>query len=391
MADQDTSFTPTGSTLTNLKTYLGNVADAIRSKLPEGTPSATIPYTKSSTINAQEFDEAIFSISAIGDITLTNPASAENILIGKEAVVTGGENITGTMPNVGQQTLHLDADHTRMSISQGYHDGTGYADVDAETITPTQMPNTNATLTINAHGQGALISGDVVITPMDNAVLGSGDSNINAQTISATVTATRSAGLTNALSAASTNYSISFSGTITQFDQDDQVTVSVPVTSSGYLGSTTLSHQISFDPATTLTKPGTIYFKETTQQWGQSPATGAEVSTFTPNFNSAYIFNTSAGVVGTDNAVILSRENLHNYNVANGKTIYGIQGTYVTDLYVWSATQGGSIIGAPTDESDDAHERTLGVAGAVGETITNSFSITGASLTGKLISIHNDG
>lgn len=59
--------------------------------------------------------------------------SASEILLGKIAY-SNGQQITGTMPNIGQQTGIIRTRGQSISISQGYHDGSGsvYIDYDEQ-------------------------------------------------------------------------------------------------------------------------------------------------------------------------------------------------------------------------------------------------------------------
>lgn len=56
-------------------------------------------------------------------------AGAAEILIGKTAYVTGSK-VTGTMPNNGAKTLKVSKKSVSVPIPQGYHDGSGAAQVD---------------------------------------------------------------------------------------------------------------------------------------------------------------------------------------------------------------------------------------------------------------------
>lgn len=56
-------------------------------------------------------------------------AGAAEILIGKTAYVTGAK-VTGTMPNNGAKTLKVSKKSVSVPIPQGYHDGSGAAQVD---------------------------------------------------------------------------------------------------------------------------------------------------------------------------------------------------------------------------------------------------------------------
>ena len=56
-------------------------------------------------------------------------ATAAEILSGKTAYVAGSK-VTGTMPNNGAKTLNITDKETTVTIHQGYHDGSGKAQVD---------------------------------------------------------------------------------------------------------------------------------------------------------------------------------------------------------------------------------------------------------------------
>ena len=56
-------------------------------------------------------------------------AGAAEILLGKTAYVTGSK-VTGTMPNNGAKTLNISQKSASVPIPQGYHDGSGAAQID---------------------------------------------------------------------------------------------------------------------------------------------------------------------------------------------------------------------------------------------------------------------
>ena len=66
-------------------------------------------------------------------------AGAAEILIGKTAYVTGSK-VTGTMPNNGAKTLNVSQKGVSVPIPQGYHDGSGVAQIDPTEATKV-IPN----------------------------------------------------------------------------------------------------------------------------------------------------------------------------------------------------------------------------------------------------------
>lgn len=64
--------------------------------------------------------------TATGDAT----ATAASLLSGATAYVAGTK-ITGTMPNIGEQVIAIDDVDDEISISAGYHDGSGVAKLDS--------------------------------------------------------------------------------------------------------------------------------------------------------------------------------------------------------------------------------------------------------------------
>ena len=56
-------------------------------------------------------------------------AGAAEILLGKTAYVTGTK-VSGTMPNNGARTLNVSQKSVSVPIPQGYHDGSGVAQID---------------------------------------------------------------------------------------------------------------------------------------------------------------------------------------------------------------------------------------------------------------------
>lgn len=62
--------------------------------------------------------------------TSSDTATASAILSGETAHARGSQ-LTGTMPNRGAVTLTIDDVSDQIAISQGYHDGSGYAEIDS--------------------------------------------------------------------------------------------------------------------------------------------------------------------------------------------------------------------------------------------------------------------
>lgn len=70
------------------------------------------------------------TMPTMADATADATATAASILSGASAYVAGAK-VTGTMPNVGQQTIAIDDKDDEIAITAGYHDGSGVAKLDA--------------------------------------------------------------------------------------------------------------------------------------------------------------------------------------------------------------------------------------------------------------------
>lgn len=83
-------------------------------------------------------------IQSAGLPELDNPATAEDILVGEEAVNVNGTKIIGTMPNNGAVSKQLDTTITNYTIPQGYHSGSGKVSIATETktVAPTTSQQT---------------------------------------------------------------------------------------------------------------------------------------------------------------------------------------------------------------------------------------------------------
>ena len=108
--------------------------------------------------------------------------SASDLLSGKTANNSDGEKVTGTMPNIGQQTATINAGG-KVTISKGYHDGTGYVQSNSMS---TQLSNLGVTLTsasqlvkgvkaVNKNGN--LITGTATIASLGGLIVQQGSGN----------------------------------------------------------------------------------------------------------------------------------------------------------------------------------------------------------------------
>ena len=108
--------------------------------------------------------------------------SASDLLSGKTANNSDGEKVTGTMPNIGQQTATINAGG-KVTISKGYHDGTGYVQSNSM---GTQLSNLGATLTSASQlvsgvkavdKNGNLITGTATIASLGGLIVQQGSGN----------------------------------------------------------------------------------------------------------------------------------------------------------------------------------------------------------------------
>lgn len=103
--------------------------------------SETLIDLTSDTITADKLTSGITAHDKSGaTITGTNTYDSDTsdatvavaeMLIGKTAYARGSE-ITGTMPNIGGQDSVITTSSQEISISQGYHDGSGVVNIDED-------------------------------------------------------------------------------------------------------------------------------------------------------------------------------------------------------------------------------------------------------------------
>ena len=115
-----------------------DTCSAVPVKKPNGS---AVTNFKQNGVYSLTYYNSVF-ILASGGVDDVN-FSASDLLSGKTANNSDGEKVTGTMPNIGQQTATINAGG-KVTISKGYHDGTGYVQSNSMS---TQLSNLGVTLT----------------------------------------------------------------------------------------------------------------------------------------------------------------------------------------------------------------------------------------------------
>ena len=151
--------------------------NAVPVKKPNGN---AVTNFKANGVYSLTYYNSVF-ILASGGVDDVN-FSASDLLSGKTANNSDGETVTGTMPNIGQQTATINAGG-KVTISKGYHDGTGYVQSNSMT---TQLTNLGVTLTsanqlvkdVKAVGKsGNLITGTATIQSLGGLIVQQGSGN----------------------------------------------------------------------------------------------------------------------------------------------------------------------------------------------------------------------
>jgi len=95
-------------------------------------------------------------------------AAVAEVLAGK-TFAKGGQLLTGTMPNNGAKTLKISAKDGKPSISKGFHDGSGFAEID-ETERAKLIPN-NIREGVTILGVAGTMSGTEGAVPQTKTVI----------------------------------------------------------------------------------------------------------------------------------------------------------------------------------------------------------------------------
>ena len=156
-------------------TYNGGVQENKLYTIPNGVIRSGKIYVKKITagidsdIKAANIVTGKNIMGVAGTFSSTsNGATASDILSGKEAFVNGSK-VTGNMPNIGKQAINLTTSTRSVSISKGYHDGTGTASIPSDYY-PVNSTNTTATAS-------TVLSGSKFVNATGTAVTGTMTNN----------------------------------------------------------------------------------------------------------------------------------------------------------------------------------------------------------------------
>lgn len=93
---------------------------------PVGTYLADADFVAENIKNGVD----IYGVTGTYDAEVAAPIAAGTVLATKVGFVNGAK-ITGTMPNIGTESTDISAKATEVTISAGYHDGTGKVKISA--------------------------------------------------------------------------------------------------------------------------------------------------------------------------------------------------------------------------------------------------------------------
>lgn len=93
---------------------------------PVGTYLADADFVAENIKNGVD----IYGVTGTYDAEVAAPIAAGTVLATKVGFVNGAK-ITGTMPNIGTESTDISAVATEVTISAGYHDGTGVVKIAA--------------------------------------------------------------------------------------------------------------------------------------------------------------------------------------------------------------------------------------------------------------------
>lgn len=126
----------------NSKIILGNEV------LLDLTPDTVTPQTLLSGNTAHGADGAPITGTCTFDADTSDATALAGEILATKTAYVNGSKVTGSMPNRGGITLNITDRDTPVSIPQGCHDGSGYAQISSEDASLLIPENIRANVTI---------------------------------------------------------------------------------------------------------------------------------------------------------------------------------------------------------------------------------------------------
>jgi len=133
--------------------------------LPEGYYMNKTATAQDPDLTASNIANGVDIFGVTGDaLVAAGNVTADQVLVGATFSNTSSVDLTGTMPNIGQQTITPGT--MAQTISQGYHDGTGSVDGDADLVASNIKSGVNifgvtGTYTGSGGGANVLATGQI--------------------------------------------------------------------------------------------------------------------------------------------------------------------------------------------------------------------------------------
>jgi len=384
-----------GLLVTNKGANNVEVTDVDGTLIPEGYyngGSAVLSSAEAAKVIAENIKDGITLLGVLGTHTgasvLTGDALVGEVLDGKFFYKDDPDTkLEGTMPNIGQESTDISAKATEVTISAGYHDGTGVVKIHADEQAKIIEGNIKSGITI----LGQAGSANVVDTSSGDAVAGEILTGKKAYVDGAEVTGTMAdkEGDNVASSSSVDGTTLKLVAPTGFYDGTDTVTI----TDADFVAANIKDTVNIFGVVGTYAAGGSVLTGDAIAAevldgkffYSNDPDVKLE-GTMVNNAGDTAAVSTHAGAAteihavasvgfydGSDDAVVLTDANFVAANIADGVTIFGVEGTLAGSSVLTGDAVVGEVLDGKFFYSDDPETK---LEGTMPNNAANNVEVT---------------